>query len=104
MNTRAETSVISSFTDTQAYDSLLRQSKEQLAQRILVQRDLIRDLRSLQTDTKELDTLKVELDNSKAEIDHAHAQILWLEELLEDCRDRNRRLVEGEAVEWEVMA
>jgi hypothetical protein len=58
-----------------AFDCLLQQSKEKLAQCILFQRNIIHNLRSMQTDTEELDALR-------AEVDHSHAQIQWLEEQL----------------------
>jgi hypothetical protein len=38
----------------------------------------------------------------KAELNHAHAQIFLLEEELEEARSTIRRLIEGEAVEWDV--
>ncbi|HNY33519.1 MAG TPA: hypothetical protein PKK68_02575 [Methanothrix soehngenii] len=90
--------VTSSFVGSPAWDYLLQQSPEKLAQHILIQRDIIRDLRAMpMSDSHEMEALQLEIDSS-------HAQILALEEDLTEARDTIRRLVEGECVEWEVDA
>jgi hypothetical protein len=90
--------IASSFTGSPAWNYLLQQSPEKLAQHILVQRDIIRNLRVMPTDdTREIEALQLEVDSS-------HAQILALEEDLTEARDMIRRLVEGECVEWEADA
>lgn len=86
--------VITSFTGTPAFIHLCQQPVEKLAQHILVQRDMIRDLRSQQTDTRELEDLRDQLSCS-------NARILEQEELLEDTRDQLRRMIEDCSAEWE---
>jgi hypothetical protein len=73
---------ITSFTNTKEYDYLLQQPKEEL-----VQRDMIHDLLSRQSNTQ-----------------NASSEVLWLEEELEEARGTSHRLIEGDSVEWEVIA
>jgi len=82
-----------SCADTPAFKQLCQQPVEKLAQHVLVQRDMIRDLWSQQTDTKELKGLRDQLSCS-------NARIIELEELLEDTQDRLRRMIEDCSAEW----
>jgi hypothetical protein len=76
---------ITSFTNTKEYDYLLQQPKEELAQRVLVQRDMIHDLMFQQSSAVSTDSLQAEL----------------LQEELEEAREVIRRLIEGLPQEWD---
>jgi hypothetical protein len=91
--------ITSSFAGSPAWNYLLQQSPEKLAQHILIQRDIIRDLRALpmNSSSSEIEALQMEIDSS-------HAQIQALEEGLDESRDTLRRMIDGDGVEWEVDA
>lgn len=85
--------VLTSFSDTPAFVRLCQLPTEKLAQHVLVQRDIIRKLRSVSVD-----------HGLRDQLSYANCQILHLEELLEEAHDRIRRLIEGDLVEWEDKA
>ncbi len=81
---------ITSFSDTPAFARLCQLPAEKLAQHVLIQRDIICELRGASVDR-----------NLRDQLSYANCQILQLEELLEEAHDRIRRLIEGDLVEWE---
>ena len=90
-------SVISSFVGTEAFNRLLLQPKETLAQRVLVQADMIRDFCTAHIDN----TQRPEQYDFDDQLSYNQARILELEELLADAKETISRLVEGDATEWD---
>ncbi len=80
-----------SFEGTEAFNKLCCRSKEELAQRVLIQRDMLRELLSA------VQHQEVAPDPSEREY-----RIQTLEEELSEAKETIRRLVEGSSVEWEV--
>lgn len=83
----------SSFTETEAFARLLQKSKEELVQRVLVQRDMLGDLLSYSKNSR-LEALTDELSCSQA-------RVAELEELLAKRNDTIARFVEGLPIEWD---
>ncbi len=79
---------------TPRYRSLLGQPVEVLAQHIMVQRDLLRELLVYKrASLRELAVLQDQISLRDAKINE-------LEEMLEESYDVRRRLIEGNPVEW----
>jgi len=83
--------ITTSFKGTKAFNRLCGKSKEELAQRVLVQRDMLRELLSA------IRHQEAAPDSSELEY---HIQIL--EEELSEAKETIRRLVEGSLAEWEI--
>ena len=88
--------VISSFVGTEAFNRLLQRPKEALAQHILVQRDLIREFKSIHQ-CRENEAI----DDLRNELSYTLARVAELEEELAEAKDTLDQIIEGNTCRWD---
>jgi predicted nuclease with TOPRIM domain len=89
-------SILTSFRGTPAFEQLLRRPKEALAQHILVQRDLIRELKEKETGYNHDAVFDLHDELSYLQIKNAE-----LEEALAELKDNFSQIVEGNVTRWD---